>query len=108
MLVRILVIVIVVGALGYGLLKAAPFLAGPAITLTSPDDGARAPEGIVIVSGVASRAESLLVNGRTVLMHEDGAFETTLVLPRGSAILSITATDRFGRTITKRVTAFVP
>ena len=108
MLVRILVIVIVAGALGYGLFKAAPLLAGPAITLTSPENGARASEGVVVVSGIASRAESLLVNGRTALMHKDGAFETTLVLPRGSAILSITATDRFDRTITKQVTVFAP
>ena len=108
MLVRIFIGVIVIGALGYGLLKAAPLLAGPAITRTTPVDGARAPEGAVTVSGIASRAESLLVNGKTVLLHEDGAFETMLILPRGNVILSITATDRFDRTITKRVTVFVP
>ena len=108
MLVRILVAVIVIGALGYGFLKAEPLLRGPAVTLVSPKDGERVPEGVVTVSGIASRAESLSVNGKVVLMREDGAFQTTLVLPRGSAILSITATDRFDRTITKQVTVFAP
>ena len=108
MLARILVIVIVIGALGYGFLKAWPFLAGPAITLASPEDGASALAGIVVVAGIASRAESLSVNEKVVLMHENGSFQTTLVLPRGGAILSVTATDRFGRTITKRMTVFVP
>jgi hypothetical protein len=48
------------------------------------------------------------LDGSPLLIDEKGHFSTELVLPVGGAILSLTATDRFGKTESVRRTIFVP
>lgn len=90
---------------GYGLTKAWPLLAGPSIRLN--------PEGIdetgtLTLSGIALRTETLLLNGAILLIDEQGNFSKALTLPSGGAILSLTATDRFGRQDHETRTVIVP
>ncbi len=92
----------------YGLTRAWPLLTGPSITLSSPTEGASVPDGFVTVAGTAHHTETLTLDGGPLLIDEQGAFSTSLLLPHGSAILSLTATDRFGRSATKRRAVFVP
>jgi hypothetical protein len=92
----------------YGLIEAWPLLRGPALSLTSPAENASIPDGIVTVSGRAIRATTLTLNGAFVLHEADGTFLSTLTLPRGSSILTLIATDRFGRRATLTRTVFVP
>jgi hypothetical protein len=93
---------------GYGVVKAVPLLEGPELTLTSPVEGQSFSDHFVTVSGVAAHTENLSMNGAPLLIDEKGAFSTVLVLPQGGAILSLTATDRFGKSETVRRTIFVP
>jgi hypothetical protein len=91
--------------LGYGLMKALPLLTGPVIhitTLTSDETG------LTILSGTAIHTKTLTLNGGTLLIDENGAFSKSLTLPRGDVILSLTATDRFGREQTTRRDVIIP
>ncbi len=92
----------------YGLVEAWPLLAGPALSIESPRDGAPFPSGIVTTKGTAQRIAKLTLNGEPLLRDENGSFSTTLTFPQGGSILTFVATDRFGRHITSTRTIFVP
>jgi hypothetical protein len=93
---------------GYGVFKAVPLLSGPEITLSSPTEGQSFAGGFALIEGTASHTENLSLNGAPLLIDAKGHFSTTLVLPHGGAILSLTATDRFGKSESVRRTIFVP
>lgn len=93
---------------GYGVIKALPLLEGPRLTLSSPLDGARIDSGVVEITGVARHTEKLTLDGAPLLIDEHGNVSTTLTLPRGGAILSLTVSDRFGRSHTVERTVYVP
>ncbi|MDB5189580.1 MAG: hypothetical protein JWL82_537 [Parcubacteria group bacterium] len=108
MLVRIGTFIALLLLAGYGAFKAYPLISGPEVTLASPRDGQTFTDGFVRVEGVSSRTEDLSLDGAPLLIDEAGRFSTVFVLPHGGAILSLTATDRFGKTETVRRTIFVP
>ena len=94
--------------IGYGCIEAWPLLAGPALSVTSPTENAPYPGGIVSVRGRVERAASLTLNGAPLFHDQNGDFSSTLTFPRGGSILTFTATDRFGRTVTATRNIFVP
>lgn len=92
----------------YGAIKAYPLLSGPSLTIDSPTPYATVPDGFLTLSGTAKRTETLTLNGAVLLIDENGHFSTTLTLPQGDAILSLTARDRFGRSVHGVRTVHVP
>jgi hypothetical protein len=94
--------------LGYGLIKAFPLISGPHIRIDSPLPYSSIPGGEITLAGQARNTETLVVNGGVLLIDEEGRFRTVLTLPAGGAILSLTAEDRFGRSVTKQVTLHTP
>ncbi len=92
----------------YGGWKATPLLVGPTLSLVSPVPGQVFADGMVTISGVAHNTETLTLNGAPLLIDRAGAFTTTLDLPPGGAILSLTVTDRFGRTRSIDRSVYVP
>lgn len=107
MLVRSLISLVLVILAGYGMFEAAPLLRGPVLTLTSAPY-AYADDGFYAIEGSASHAESVTLNGGPLLIDEEGRFSRLMLLPSGGAILTVTAEDRFGRTVTKRLSVAVP
>ncbi|MHB8914087.1 MAG: hypothetical protein ACYC4I_03730 [Minisyncoccota bacterium] len=105
---RILIAIILFALVGYGLTEAWPLLAGPSLSVESPQNNASFPGGIVSVRGESSRIALLTLDGAPVLHEENGAFSSTLTFPRGGSILTFVATDRFGRRITATRSIFVP
>lgn len=105
---RAVVGLILVTLVLYGGFKAAPLVLGPSLSLSSPVEGKSYPDGAVPVVGTAHHAEKLTLNGLPLLIDEQGQFSTSLDLPHGSAILSMTVTDRFGRTHSYTRTVYVP
>lgn len=91
----------------YGAFAAAPVLTGPRIDIASPSAFETLPDGVARVAGTAHYTRTLWLNGAPLLMEEDGSFMATLILPPGNGILSLTATDRFGREVTERHSVFV-
>lgn len=105
---KILAAITLVLLAGYGVIKAIPLIAGPQIEVTSPVDYQTVPDGFVTISGRAVHTSTLTLNGAPFLIDEKGYFETTLLLPSGGAILSLTATDRFGRQTSVERNVFIP
>ncbi|MFI5260573.1 MAG: PrsW family glutamic-type intramembrane protease, partial [Candidatus Paceibacteria bacterium] len=99
-------------ALGFtlasSLTKFWPLIAGPALRITSPLNQATYPDGIVTITGQASRIAMLTLDGAQLLHDKDGSFSTTLTFPAGESILTFVATDRFGRRVTATRSIFVP
>ncbi len=93
--------------IGYGAVAAWPLLTGPQIALVSPTSEQALANGQTRIEGRALHTETLWLNGAPLLMDQSGNFSASLTLPRGGAILSLTATDRFGREITERRSVFV-
>lgn len=92
----------------YGGFKLFPLLAGPSVLITSPIDGSSFPSHTVLIAGVAEHTETLHLNGAVLPIDEKGGFSKTLTLPSGGAILSLTATDRFGKQETLSRSVYIP
>ncbi len=92
----------------YGGIKAAPLLLGPDIRVDTPEEGQAAPDGFATISGTAVHTQELTLNGAPFLIDEKGRFATTILVPPGGAILTLSATDRFGRESSVTRTVFVP
>ena len=105
---RILVGIVLLLLVGYGGVKAFPLIRGPFIALDSPTNYTTSEDGTIIVSGVAHNTEALFLDGGPLLIDPSGRFFKTLTLPSGGVILTLTANDRFGRTITESRTVHVP
>ena len=56
----------------YGFMEAWPLIAGPALKIASPREGAPFPSGIVTTKGTVERIAKLTLNGDPVLRNEDG------------------------------------
>ncbi|MHB8660830.1 MAG: hypothetical protein ACYC75_02765 [Minisyncoccota bacterium] len=100
-------VILLIGA-GYGCVEAWPLLAGPTLSVSFPANNATLPGGIVTVQGTALRAAELTLDGTPILHDQDGSFSSTLTFPRGGSILTLVATDRFGRRVAIARTIFVP
>lgn len=107
-MIRGLVAVVLILLVSYGVVKAFPLLRGPYLSLTTPSNYTTLPDGFLTISGVAHNTEALFLNGGPLLIDPEGRFFTTLLLPSGGSILTLTANDRFGRTITEQRTVYVP
>jgi|SRR3989344_4426902 len=94
--------------IGYGSVEAWPLIVGPTLSISSPENYASIPGGILSVSGKAARGAVLTLNGEPVLHEEDGSFSSTRTFPRGGSLLTFVATDRFGKSITVTRTLYVP
>lgn len=105
---RALALVVLVLLFGYGVFKAWPLLSGPSLTIESPAPFVTTLDGYLLIQGVAKHTESLIINGGQVYTDQEGRFRQLLLMPAGGAILTLTATDRFGRSITKRRSVFIP
>ncbi len=108
MTVRPVIAIALLVLLGYGAIEAWPLISGPELVIVSPGDNDSYPDGTVTVTGRARHTETLWLDGAPLLIDEKGAFSASLLLPSGGAILSLTATDRFGHEITERRAVFVP
>jgi uncharacterized protein YfaP (DUF2135 family) len=105
---RIAIALVLLLLVGYGLIEARHLLSGPSITIDIPSNYTTFTDGFIALSGTTKNTETLVVNGGLLPIDEEGKFEKTLVLAKGGSILSLTATDRFGRSITERRTIFIP
>ena len=97
-----------VALVAYGFVEAHALLSGPSLVVDAPADGGQYPDGLVTIRGATRYGVSLMLDGTTILPTADGRFETVLAFPSGSSILTLVATDRFGRSVTKTRMIYVP
>jgi hypothetical protein len=102
------VFLLLLALLSYGAIKAVPLVQGPQIDIYTPKEHESIPEGHLTLSGRAIHANRMTLNGAPFLIDEQGRFTTTLLLPSGGAILTLTAYDRFGRSVSEQRSVFIP
>ena len=88
----------------YGLFEAHRLLAGPQITVTAPLPGSATSSVTMVITGTARNISFLTVNDTPAYTDESGQFSITLAPPRGYTVVTIAASDRFGRSVRQ----FVP
>jgi len=92
----------------YGLVEAWPLIRGPKLLIESPADHATIEGNVLTVRGRALRAAIFTINGSPVLYDQEGDFSSTMTFPPGGSILTLRASDRFGRTVSQTRTIFIP
>lgn len=108
MFLRTGALIVLLILLGYGAVKAWPLLSGPSLSVATPINYTTSVDGFITITGMAQHTESLWLNGGLLFIDQEGRFEKTLLLPKGGGTLSLTASDRFGRTVTQERKVFVP
>ena len=83
--------------LGYSIFVSLPFIMGPFLSIDTPTY----LNGTVTLSGKTERVSFLEINGYATALNEDGSFSVLRAYPLGYTAVTVTAKDRFGRTITK-------
>ena len=103
----ILLVVLGVALIGYGLFEARKLIEGPVITIEYPRDGSATSSAAVVIAGVAENISFLSINDAPAYTDETGHFAETLSPPAGYTVVTVAATDRFGRRSSKSVTITV-
>lgn len=100
---RLILIVMVALIAGYGLFEARRLLAGPELTILSPLDGSATSTTVVTVEGTAQNIAFLTINDAPSYTDEAGVFVYRFSPPAGYTVVTVAATDRFGRRASKTV-----
>ena len=88
---------------GYGLFEARRIVEGPQVTIYMPADGSATSTSGVVIAGNAQNISFLTINDQPSFTDQQGNFSETLSIPPGFAVLTVAATDRFGRRTSKEV-----
>ncbi|MDE1925223.1 MAG: hypothetical protein KGH79_03515 [Patescibacteria group bacterium] len=100
---RLFIALVIIGIVGYGLFEARKLIEGPVITIDMPKNGSATSTTGVIIAGEAENISFLSINDKPSHTDEQGHFSELLSLPPGVTVLTVAATDRFGRRAVKSV-----
>lgn len=89
--------------IAYGLFEARRLLEGPRISIISPVDGSATSSPTVLIEGTATNIAFLTINDKPSFTDEAGHFRQLLSPPPGYTVVTVAATDRFGRRASKSV-----
>lgn len=101
---RLLVGLLILLLVGYGLFEARKLIEGPEISIAFPTNGSATSSTAVVVSGMAQNIAFLTINDAPAYTDEFGTFVYRFSPPAGYTVITVAATDRFGRSATKSVT----
>src|SRR3989344_1447618 len=87
--------------LGYAYFEARGLLFGPKITVASQVTEVHDP--LVTIKGKADRISSLSMNGKSIAVTEDGAFEEPYLLAPGYNRVVLDAQDKYGRSRSRAI-----
>lgn len=85
--------------LGYAFYAIYPYLSGPSLSVVKTTS-----EGLTTIVGRTERVSYLSIDGAAVPLSEDGSFSVKRAYPPGYTAVTVSAKDRFGRTITRTLT----
>jgi hypothetical protein len=100
---KVLTAVVVILMVGYGLFEARKLIEGPVITIIAPTDGSATSTTGVLIEGYAQNISFLTINDAPAYTDTSGRFVELLSPPPGVTVLTVAATDRFGRRASKSV-----
>jgi hypothetical protein len=85
----------------YGGWRAYPLISGASITVYNPQDGDTVASTTFELSGQVSKVREITVQGRLIPIETDGHFREILMAQYPYTTIIITATDFYGKTVTK-------
>lgn len=89
--------------LGYTGYEIQKLFMGPKIVILSPTNGAVISNSEVEVSGTTKNINDISLDDRKIFVDEQGNFDEKLLLSYGYNVISIKASDKFGRKVEKVV-----
>lgn len=92
-------LIITLSIFGYIYFAFRDYISGPELLIKSPENGATLFAPSTIIKGQGLRIKDISLNGRPLLIDEEGNFEESLLLFPGYNVALLSAVDRFGRTI---------
>lgn len=95
--------VVLLGTFGYLLRELNSFVAEPHLIVTSPVSGMTTSEGSLTLIGRTDAGARIMLNGQSVFVNGDGAFQELLTLQPGTNTFQVSATNRFEKTKTVTV-----
>lgn len=93
------IITVALVILGYSYFAFRDYINGPKIIVIEPINGSTISTSTILVKGQAFRIKEISLNGRPILIDENGNFKETLLLFPGYNISLIQAQDKFNRII---------
>ncbi|MDQ5957756.1 MAG: hypothetical protein QG665_80 [Patescibacteria group bacterium] len=87
----------------YAGFKMTAIVKGPSIEVLSPSSGAVYNQELAVIKGKAERISTIYMNDRQIFTDNEGRFSEPLLLFAGYNILTLRATDTFGRNVSKQI-----
>ena len=87
----------------YSFFQAYKLIAGPQITIYSPQNGSSYNSPLIEINGNAQNISSISLDDRSIFISTKGDFKEKLLLLPGYNIIVIKASDRFGKKTEKRL-----
>lgn len=97
---------VILTAMLYGAWKAYPLLAGPSINVFSALPDGEVSTSTFEIKGQVARVKEITLQGRIIPIDTEGKFNELLVVDDPFSTIVITATDFYGKTITKTFRVF--
>jgi len=100
---KLLIALVVLVIVSYGLFEARRLIAGPSVSISYPQDGSATSSAIVTIVGTARNISFLTINDKPFYADEGGKFVYRYSPPPGYTAVTVAATDRFGRRVSKNI-----
>lgn len=97
------VIIFALALAGYALYQTKSLREGPQLLITTPLNGSLATTSLLVISGTAKNISWITLNGRQIYVDEAGNFREQLLLSYGYNIITLSAKDKFGRSVSKKL-----
>lgn len=79
------------------------YILGPELFIVKPSNGDTVNDSFLVIKGNVSRAALLWINDQAIIADKNGVFEESLLLSKGYNIIGVTAKDKFGRYVNKKL-----
>lgn len=102
----VLALIAIIAVVSYVFFNSRVFIAGPKISVSSPENGSSTDKNVVEIVGNTENTSAISINDRPILIDESGNFKESLLLVPGYNIIMIEAQDKFDRHISERLDLF--
>lgn len=91
----------------YALYQSRFLIFGPQIWIDTPLNGDRLESSLLVMEGRSRNVAWISLNDRQIFTDEEGKWNEELIVSRGISIMTLKASDRFGRETEKSVRVYL-
>ncbi len=92
----------------YAMYQARFIIQGPQIRITSHTNGLTVGGHLITLEGLARNVAWLSLNDRQIFTNDKGAWSEKLLVSEGVSVVTLKATDRFGRKTEEEIELVLP